>query len=548
MLFRSPELARSVITKTFGDITRAVETSSPKLEEFGRVAGVSGGQFAAAWKLDATGAFVSLLEGINKSENAYTTLDNMGLASQRNSPALLKLSQNVKLIRSSLDDSAKGYIEGTELNRQYGIMAETTSAKLAILANNFMALLDAVGSADLGPIKAVLDGISGLLGGLTDMVGTDIGGKIVGLMVLVTALAGVLGLAAGGLALFGASSIGLQQGLVGIIGVAPRASAALLGTGTASAIAAGEMTGASVAVRALVASLKLLGAITIILAIPDVTAAANKQVDAWKGWADNIEAVKKRVSDKGVFFDQNAIDSALGTATNSFNKFAFDVSRASANIGIAPAYVLELKKLDDAYADMVASGNATKAREELREMGLDSAGVAAILPATSAALRDVAPASAEAGTASEQMAAKLQEVQEAAAATEEEIKALRQAILEFAATSINVESTQIALSAAFNAMTEAAAESEASLDGADKASLKLRSSFIDIDSAARDAAIALIENGASAEEANAKYLESRDAIIAARIAKGEDMETASAWADRVLGTADTAKADRKSVV
>lgn len=537
-----PELARSVMTKTFGDITRAVETSSPKLEAFGKVAGVSGGQFAAAWKQDATSTFVSLLEGINKSENAYTTLDKMGLASQRNSPAILKLAQNIKLIRSSLDDSAQGYVEGTELNRQYGIMAETTSAKLAILANNFMALLDAVGSADLGPLKTVLDGISQLLGGLSDMVGTDIGGKIAGLMVLVTALAGVLGLAAGGLALFGASSIGLQQGLVGIISVAPRASAAILGSGTASAIAAGEMTGATVAARALIASLKVLGAITIILAIPDITAAANKQVDAWKGWADDIESVKKRVNSKGVFFDQSAIDAALSMAGNSFNKFTLDVSRASANLGIAPAYVLELKKLDDQYAAFVESGNATKAREELRGMGLDSAEVAAILPATSAALRDVAPASAEAGTASEQMAAKLQEVQEAAAATEEEIKTLRQAILDFGASSISVESSQIALSAAFNAMTAAAAEAGATLTGTDAASLGLRNSFLEMDSASRDAAIALIENGASAEEANAKYLEGRDAIIQARIAKGEDMETARAWADRVLGTTGEATA------
>lgn len=538
-----PELARSVVTKTFGDITRAVATGSEKLTEFGKVTGQSAQQFAQSWNSDATGTFVNLLQALPKDASGATlALDALGLSSQRNTPALLKLAQNTDLVRKSLREAETGFAENTELSRQFGIIAETTAAKLQVFANNFQALLDAIGSANLGPINAILDALSGFLGMLTDIVSTDIGGRIAGIAVAFTAIAGVLVIAAGGMALFAASSIGMQQALLGIIATAPVAAARILGTGTAAALASGEMNAAAVGARGLLLALKALGVITLVLAVPDIAKSLNEQVDKIKGFGNEIEDIQKRISSKGVFFDSSALDEAIKNADGSFNNFVQDINRNSANIGFGTAAVSEIKKFDDALAASASAGNIDTVKQKIIELGIPMDRLKGVLPETADALDKFGgDAEKAANTGVEELNQAMQETQQDAQEAQDAIDALKDAVLNFGNTSISVEESQIKLSGAFNAMTEAAADADASLTGTNGASLELRQSYIDIDKAARDAAIAIIENKGSVEEATAKYNESREAIIQSRIAKGEDETAARAWADKVLGSAADAE-------
>lgn len=89
-----------------------------------------------------------------------------------------------------------------------------------------------------------------------------------------------------------------------------------------------------------------------------------------------------------------------------------------------------------------------------------------------------------------------------------------------------------------NKLAEAAKAEGATLDGTNDASIALRDSMRSVEEAHRDAAVAILENGGTLEEARAQWERGRQAIIDARIAMGETPEAAEAMADAILGSSD----------
>lgn len=533
-----PELARSVITKTFGDIQKSVETASPKLTAFGEVAGMSGEQFAKAWKTDATGAFVELLKGITTNgDGAYAALDKIGITSRRDTPAILKLAQNYDLVSEALGNSKTGWEEGTELARQYSIIADTTSAKLQVLANNFMALLDAIGSANLGPLKTVIDGLSGFLGMLTDFAGTDIGGPILGVAAVLAGLLGVLALAAGGMALFGASSIGVQQAMLGLIATAPRASAMILGAGTASAVASGQMTAAAASAKLLGTALKILSVIGVALLLPDIAEWADTGIRAITGVSIEYEDMRKRFLDTDFSFGQNIADRAPA-AIAIIRSMGDAASRGAGDI----------KRMDEELAAMVEAGSVGAAQKEFADLkaewldaGGSAEGFVTAFTDTNNALKEVGSSSGTAKDGMSGLEGALAQVETDAQEAETAINELHDAIINFGATSITAEQGAINLQRSLNEMAAAATNADATLYGTNDASLALRDSFIDTNKSALEAAAGIAANGGTLEDATAAYLAGREAIIQTRIARGEDEGAARAWADTVFGASSEAQ-------
>jgi hypothetical protein len=197
---------------------------------------------------------------------------------------------------------------------------------------------------------------------------------------------------------------------------------------------------------------------------------------------------------------------------------------------------------------MAKSGNADLAkqkfndlRREWRDSGQDTAIFNQAFTDTISALKEADGAATSGSGSFATLDEALAGSEEAARATEEAINGLKDAILNLNETGINAEEAELAFKAGLDELAQGAADAAVGLDGTTQGSRDYIQSMLDMEEAARNSAVAVIDNGGSVEEAMGKYYAARDAIIAARVAKGEDAATAEAWADRVLGSAAEAE-------
>jgi TP901 family phage tail tape measure protein len=210
-----PELARGTFTRLFTEIQQAVAAGDEQLDLFARTAGQSSEEFASAWGA-GSGAdqVVAVLRGLNQAGNqADGVLRQLGITSVRDVPTLLKLAQSVEEVEKQIAIATLGFDEGTELQKQYGIITETLSEQLAILKNNFASVVAALGSIS-GPLSFAVKLLSSLLGIIEQIVQTRIGSFVAGTAALFATLLGVAALATSALARFGASGVGAATAMI----------------------------------------------------------------------------------------------------------------------------------------------------------------------------------------------------------------------------------------------------------------------------------------------------------------------------------------------
>lgn len=206
----SPELQRSVITSSFSRILSAVRGSREEAEKFGAVLNMTGQQFQEAWEGDGYNTYRNLLSAISESPNAIGILRDLRLASQRLTPNLLRLGQQYALLEETLNDTQAGWDEEIELQRQYGVIMDTTASKLQVLQQAFEALIVVLSDQGVNVVGDFAQGLTGLIRILTDMAEHPVVGTIfsmaTGFGALVAVVAGVLGV----VALMGASFLGFN--------------------------------------------------------------------------------------------------------------------------------------------------------------------------------------------------------------------------------------------------------------------------------------------------------------------------------------------------
>lgn len=190
----APEAARGSTIRIFAEIREAVSTGGAALEEFGRIAGVSGAEFQSAFNRSGTEAlnlFLAGLDNLTKNgESAELALRNLGITGVRDINALLRLSQNLDIVGANFEYAIDGFSEATALGDAFAITSGTLNSKLEILAQSFQAFLAQLGEGNLGPIKAFVDGLNGLLKVVTDMAANPVMQWVAGFTALVTVLSG----------------------------------------------------------------------------------------------------------------------------------------------------------------------------------------------------------------------------------------------------------------------------------------------------------------------------------------------------------------------
>lgn len=283
-----PELSRGVVTRLFTNITEAVSEGGEKLEAFGRTAGTSGAEFADAWGTDAAAALQTLLAGLGSIEDsgAIAALNSMGITASRDIPTLLKLAQNHELVAEQMAIAAQGYAEGTSLQEQYGVIAETVAEKLTVLRNNVQQLIGAFGesSSTLGPF---IDILTKIIGSMARFVSTPVGQVIALLAVSFSVLGGVLAVIAGGAARGAAGLLAMSTAAKDLTGSGATAAISLRGLQT-------QLEGAGVAGRTAALSIRGIRAALISTGIGAAIVALGT---AWSFFSEKVGASKRAVDD-----------------------------------------------------------------------------------------------------------------------------------------------------------------------------------------------------------------------------------------------------------
>lgn len=163
----APEAARGSIIRSFAAINAAITEGGDKLQSYASLAGMTADEFANTWQTNGAQAFNALLSGLQAASDSGANLDSvlrgLGVKNVRDIQTLQKLGDNYDVYTQSIQDANKAFEEGTFLSESYGVIQETVAAKLGVVQNQVSNLLAGLGESTTGPVKEILNVISGLL-------------------------------------------------------------------------------------------------------------------------------------------------------------------------------------------------------------------------------------------------------------------------------------------------------------------------------------------------------------------------------------------------
>lgn len=360
----SPELQRSIVTSSFTKILTAVRGSADEAAKFGAVLGMTGREFQSAWEGDGYNTYRKLLTTISNSPNAIGILQDLGLASQRLTPNLLKLGQAYGLLGQTLSDTNQGWEQDAELQRQYQIIAETTAAQLQKLSQAWDAFIVAIGADAVAGLGGLFDGIRKAVIALRDALQNPLARSIANVILIIGALAvGVLALLTaftlGGAAILGFRYVLNQLGLT-----APIVNTGLAKLGITTVTYTGQTVAATAAARALSVAMKAVAAATLLLAIPDVGRGIADLGDQIKGTDNSVKGLTERVKS---YFSQSFGDGTLTFAgVKDLPDWIAAIDRATGPIGGSGMFFKDVAKLDESLSDLANSGKAEEAAAKLK--------------------------------------------------------------------------------------------------------------------------------------------------------------------------------------
>lgn len=416
-----PELSRGTITRTFTQMSKAITEGGERLEAFARISGVSASEFSSAFGTSRfAGVFQQFIGGLGdmqrSGEDANMAIRELGITSVRDVPLLLRLGLAQQTVRDAFADSASGYRDATELNEQYGVIAQTTAAKLTVLTQSVQALIASIGEGTSGPIGAFAERLTEITKAITAFTSTP-GGQIASAVVVgLLALAGTIALVGAAAARGFASIVGMQQALAGLTGSSTAATIGLKGlqgqlaaTGTAGAVAARGLGAATVAAKALSAAFAVFASIEIANWIGKGFAEINYAIEGLdRDTTATFSRLKNNMEEVGTYFE-------LGG-------FIGGIQRALAPVS-NDTILQDIQRLDTELANMVNGGNIEEARrryDELRrswvQAGNDASQFSVAFVDTTKALETAANAAPMAGGAFDELA---EPIDEATAAAEQ---------------------------------------------------------------------------------------------------------------------------------
>jgi len=282
-----PELARGTFTRLFSEISQAAAGTKDTLDDFARLAGRSAQDFQDAWgRGEGPALVIDFLRGLqSEGRNAELALRQVGITSVRDVPTLLKLAQSVEEVERQLAIAQIGFIEGTELQRQYSIVASTVAEKLQVLKNSLAALTATIGESS-SLLGVGIDALNGFLTLIQKIIDVPLNKFLVG---STAALVGIVG----AVALLGSGLVRASAGFTGLLTASIETAEAIAFTRLNVKNLSTDLNGVTVSANTAKSSLKGLGGAAAIAKIGPV---GSEVVGGIKNVAEESGKLKKLFS------------------------------------------------------------------------------------------------------------------------------------------------------------------------------------------------------------------------------------------------------------
>ena len=158
-------------SKLMVELQKAVKTGKG-LEDFARVAGMTGRDFAQAWGEDAAGALSLFIQGLDDAERngktAIEILEELGITEVRMQRMMLSLAGSGDLLNRALETSNQAWRDNTALQEEAEKRYGTTESKVELAKNAFENLKVTLGEHLTPIIGAVADAINDVVTGIND--------------------------------------------------------------------------------------------------------------------------------------------------------------------------------------------------------------------------------------------------------------------------------------------------------------------------------------------------------------------------------------------
>lgn len=133
------EAGGSAFSKVMIDMQLAAETGSAKLHDYAKVAGMTAGEFANAFKEDAAGAIIAFIKGLGDAEkqgkSAIKVLDDMGIKEVRLRDTLLRAAGATGVFEDAIKLGTQAWDENMALTTEAAQRYATAASQIEIAKN-----------------------------------------------------------------------------------------------------------------------------------------------------------------------------------------------------------------------------------------------------------------------------------------------------------------------------------------------------------------------------------------------------------------------------
>jgi hypothetical protein len=158
------EAGGSAISRAFITVADASRNGGRSLDLFAKVAGMSSGSFAKAFRTDASGAMLTFIEGLGRMKkdggDVFGTLEKLRLGEIRVRDALLRASGAGRLFHDQIRTGNAAWRENTALTREANQRYRTAAARFQVLKNRVIDWGISIGQKLLPPLTRMMDILS----------------------------------------------------------------------------------------------------------------------------------------------------------------------------------------------------------------------------------------------------------------------------------------------------------------------------------------------------------------------------------------------------